>query len=904
MAESSNDRNLLVGILALQMDFVTQEQLIQVMQAWMLNKSAPLEQILVDQQMISRETGDFLSGIANSHLRLHSNQVEKSLAALSSLSSVRKRLAELKDSDVDATLVQAEEIRLAEAKTRRIDSHSDSSSETVLDRPSDGSARFRVLRPHARGGLGIVSVAEDTELNREVALKEIQEPHATDSGSRTRFLMEAEVTGRLEHPGIVPVYSLGKTSAGNPFYVMRFIRGDSLKDAIASLHGSKRTPDEFLSILRKLVRRLVDVCNAIEYAHSRGVLHRDLKPGNIMLGKYGETLVVDWGLAKAVGRRSAANSDEATFIPRSGEGSTETRMGSVVGTLAFMSPEQASGQLDALGPRSDVYCLGATLYAMLTGQAPIEKGSTEEMLAAIRAGRIRPVRDVNPLADQAVAAICHKALSVNPDGRYPSAASMAEDLELWLTDQPVGAWQEPILRRASRWIRKHQTIAASSALMATTAIIALVFINNLTRKQNIELRQARDAEQQSRERAEIRLKTTKEVARDLVDVAEQILSQTDAAKAVRQDVMDNAFNLFRDVYREDPGDRDNAMLFAKIARIAGNQKQSIQKLDEADERLTAAEEVLRQLMKEEPENADYPIVLGELLRDVSRLRRLQDRLTDSVTALSDAKTTLTGIRNLSAEQKVAVPKILAFISNTEISLRQDLGEYELALKLADESSKTFKAYLQSGKPHPNDQQFLFFGLYRRGRILDLMGRTDDSVKAFDEALAEFHSVRSVYGTKSYSVELVRTLIWSAQARSRGTTLLPNAQEQVAEAKLLLEPMVKKPTASPAVFLYWADLNKVAGQVELVASHLDAAEAALNTAIETAEKLVADKDASYNNATLGESLAILSRLERARGNTEKSEELHRRAVTTVEKACRQLPESVELKDLLNRIHLTR
>ena len=171
------------------------------------------------------------------------------------------------------------------------------------------AARFRVLRPHARGGIGVVSVALDPELNREVALKEILPEHADDPDSRARFLLEAEVTGRLEHPGVVPVYGLGHDDGGRPYYAMRLVKGESLKEAIERFHaddGPGRDARERRLELRRLLSRFVDVCNAVAYAHSRGVIHRDLKPANILLGPYGETLVVDWGLAKVVGR------DEAT----------------------------------------------------------------------------------------------------------------------------------------------------------------------------------------------------------------------------------------------------------------------------------------------------------------------------------------------------------------------------------------------------------------------------------------------------------------------------------------------------------------------------------------------------------------------------------------------------------------
>ena len=168
----------------------------------------------------------------------------------------------------------------------------------------DDRQRFRILRPHAQGGLGAVFIALDAELNREVALKQILDRHADDPTSRTRFLIEAEITGGLEHPGIVPVYGLGAYADGRPYYAMRFIRGDSLKEAADRFHADaalETDPGRHSLELRKLLRRFTDVCNAVEYAHSRGVIHRDIKPSNVIVGNHGETLLVDWGLAKAVG---------------------------------------------------------------------------------------------------------------------------------------------------------------------------------------------------------------------------------------------------------------------------------------------------------------------------------------------------------------------------------------------------------------------------------------------------------------------------------------------------------------------------------------------------------------------------------------------------------------------------
>ncbi len=214
----------------------------------------------------------------------------------------------------------------------------------MLGAPGASEKRYRVLRPHARGGLGIVFVAIDDELHREVALKQILEPHADDPVSRERFILEAVVTGGLEHPGIVPVYGMGHYADGRPFYAMRFIQSDSLKVAIDEFHGAARqhaSAGERALGLRQLLRRFSDVCNAIDYAHSRGVLHRDIKPGNIIIGRYGETLVVDWGLAKATGKPDPT-ARERVLVPGSGSGSAETLPGTAIGTPAYMSPEQAA----------------------------------------------------------------------------------------------------------------------------------------------------------------------------------------------------------------------------------------------------------------------------------------------------------------------------------------------------------------------------------------------------------------------------------------------------------------------------------------------------------------------------------------------------------------------------------
>jgi serine/threonine protein kinase len=464
----SADRNLLFGILAVQMDFISREALLRAMQAWVFEKGKPLGQILVEQGALSVQRRELLEALVREHLRQHGDDPEKSLASLSSLGSPRAGLAGIADADVQASL--------ARVSAARSEPNPESTVNESAGTSSVPGQRFRILRPHARGGLGEVYVALDGELHREVALKEIQQAHAGHAESRARFLLEAEVTGGLEHPGIVPVYGLGFYADGRPYYAMRFVRGESLKQAIERFHQADAAggdPGERVLALRGLLGRFVDVCQAMAYAHSRGVLHRDLKPGNVMLGPYGETLVVDWGLAKVVGRPEAeAGSGEGTLRPPSAGDSAPTEMGRVVGTPAYMSPEQAAGRLDLLGPASDVYSLGATLYALLTGRPPFEGRGAAEVLEKVRQGALVPPRQVHGGVPAALDAVCRKALALRPGERYPSAGALAEDVERFLADEPVSAYPEPVGTRLRRWLQKHRVAAVSTAAVA--AVLGVV----------------------------------------------------------------------------------------------------------------------------------------------------------------------------------------------------------------------------------------------------------------------------------------------------------------------------------------------------------------------------------------------------------------------------------------------
>jgi len=328
--------------------------------------------------------------------------------------------------------------------------------------PVVSAAHYRPEREIARGGMGRIVAAEDQRLGRRVALKELLEPAPEMLG---RFQREALITARLQHPGIVPVYEAGRWPSGEPFFAMKLVQGRPLDRVIAE---AKVLVDRLA-----LLPQIAAATDAIAYAHSQRVIHRDLKPANILIGEYGETVVIDWGLAKHLDD-DAVDDPNATRVlraqkqpkaaPRPEQASTLTIAGAVMGTPAYMAPEQARGE--PLDQRADVFALGAMLYHVLAGVPPYKARTATDVIAAAALGKVIPLAERELGAPADLVAIVHRAMSPLPIDRYADAGELATELRRFLTGQLVSAHHYTAMQRVNRFVRKHRAAVTISVLAA------------------------------------------------------------------------------------------------------------------------------------------------------------------------------------------------------------------------------------------------------------------------------------------------------------------------------------------------------------------------------------------------------------------------------------------------------
>jgi serine/threonine-protein kinase len=880
----SADRNLLYGMLALQMNFVGRDDLLAAMQAWVFAKTKPLGQILIEQDKLTPDTRRALDELVEQQLQLHGDDPPRSLAALAQDPNLNTTVPDVADSSLPSSL-DAINDPLATADFRTV--------------AASGSVRYQVLRPHAKGGLGEVFVALDREVHREVALKEMLPQHADDPTNRGRFLREAEITGGLEHPGIVPVYGLGQYADGRPFYTMRLIQGETLKDAIGRFHaGQPGLP------LRGLLTRFVAVCNAVAYAHSRGVLHRDLKPANVMLGKFGETLVVDWGLAKAIGHDPSPSpgtgSGEPALRPHSGDSSSETRMGVALGTPAYMSPEQAAGRLDLLGPASDVYGLGAMLYTILTGQPPVRGGGVAEVLEKIRKGDLRLARQVQPSAPHALEAVCRKAMALRPEDRYATALELAAEVEHWLADEPVRAWPEPWTVRAGRWARRHRTTLAAVGVFLVSAVVALSLSTVLVwSEQRKTAEQKRVAEQNYELSRDLSFNVIK-----MMETSEAEIAAIPALHNSRKEILKAAAQAYRKHLEQEPHDPELRKRTAQVYRYTANVHRLTYEIEAADPLYKDSIRLYGGLAEQYPEEAVYRELLSETLRDFSKLQAKVGQLRQATETLQQA---IAIAEKLLAEepQRSSYRRKLANSLLSLSGIEQSRGMTE-AGKTAEQAVQLFRELvaLPRGERHPYDPVLLAAALNQAAVAERRSGREDTARSRHKEALSELQPLVAERRQGVNLVDVLHFRSWFLLEQCRTLLKFPTPEgQELAETNLgaVIEQWTRLANSYPKVPSYRemrGIAHQVRGEFRLGGQRYTEARTDLEESRQFLEVIVQESPRLPDcRGELGKTYLLLARLSHAEGNKAGADQWLEEAAKALRQTLNQSPDHTQAQGLL-------
>jgi serine/threonine-protein kinase len=865
------DRNLLFGVLALQADLLDAPRFAEACAAWAARKDVPLADLLVERGWLTAQDRAVLDHLLARKLHKHGGDVRASLAGAVT-PDVRGVIASVADDAIQQSLAG-----LPATGANPMP------QSTVAYQPT-GRERYTLTRLHASGGIGQVWLAHDKDLGRDVALKELRPDRAVQPTVGARFLKEAQITGQLEHPGIVPVYELVRGEGSQPFYTMRFVRGRTLSEAIKAYHDRQTARQAGPMELRDLLTAFIGVCNAVAYAHARGVLHRDLKGRNVVLGDFGEVMVLDWGLARLLDRSEGA---APAVTLHSGEDRGETQQGQVLGTPSYMAPEQAEGLLDQLGPRTDVYGLGAILYEILTGQPPFTGVDTQEVLQrVIHEVPARP-RALVAATPRGLEAVCLKAVAKKPEERYESAAALADEVRRWLADEPIKACREPWMTRARRWVGRNRTLVTSATAALLVAAISLGVATGLLADANSRVQKEKDRADQQRDVA----RQDFQLAREAVDnfgrkVTDDPRLKEKDLEHLRRELLRSAIEFHKKFSERHADDADlraeMGSTYADLAFLTRN-------LGEREEALTIARQgldIFQALFKEDPNNMAYAVGLGNVQRELAAGLRDLSRTEEAAAAFTQALATLEEARQRAPGERTLLAGLARTCRDHCEFLDQQLGKAE-AIDAARQGIVRAEELVAA---YPDDPAYgrLLADLqyYLAAQLNAQEGKATESLQICEKVIrtleATLHKDRDSFLARSILAN-THFLLAEAHARRGQRDAAVAAMRRAIDLRESL--LAEHPNSSGLLQSQGRSWNNLAA-IHIRFHETKAAEEAYNRALEIKRKLVArNLEVPDHRADLARTLQGLSLLvsDRARGLA-----YQRESATILNELTRQYP----------------
>jgi serine/threonine protein kinase len=685
------ERNLLLAAIAYHLDYLDLLQFDAASRAWAADRSRPMGEILRDRGWVDGSAMLEIENCAARKLRRHNDDARTALRETAGF-ALADTILELDDpasarTEVDTAGGTPLSMRTIPLQAGPDPSYGDRNGSSKPPHSSPSSLRYGLIRLIGQGSLGKVWLVRDNNLNRSVAMKELQPRLARSPEAICRFLVEAQVTGQLEHPNIVPVYELAhRPEDDQAFYTMKFLRGRSLRDAIVEYHEQRRAKRAGRLEFSRLLRTFYGVCSAVGYAHSRGVIHRDLKPENVVLGDFDETQVVDWGLAKVIqpaGPPNCLPDDSGIHV---GEDVLAFEcQGGLKGTAAYMAPEQAAGLNDLVDDRSDIYGLGAILFEILTGRPPHLGKDLPEVLERIIEGETPHVREVLPTIPRALDAICFKAMAKAREDRYEKAGDLALDLQKYMNDEWVSAYRERPLERATRFARRHKTWTQS-------VVAALLLVSLVSTVAAVQVSRAHGE-------AERRYQQARGLADTLLKAVAENLKDVPGAEGAQRALLDEAAKAYLGLVAE-KGDDLGARIRANQALLRlAEVRLLLHEGGEAERACKEAELNFDVLTRRFPLNPEPRRWRAESQSLLGRIRNTFDRNSDALEPYRHAIATFEVLLRDDPHN----PDLLDLRAATGIGLGivlQDLGQRERALKSYQEAIAKYDHLIKDADEHP------------------------------------------------------------------------------------------------------------------------------------------------------------------------------------------------------------